>query len=645
MSIREVRFLKSTEVRAVGGSGDSDPLRIDGYASVFNVNAQLPGFQERMKPGSFTRAIKESQDVVCLFNHDANFVLGRTTSGTLRLDQTERGLHYICDLPNTQTARDLHESIKRGDINGCSFAFTIPEGGQDWSEGRSADGTYFIQREISDVDLLDVSPVTYPCYTGTSVDARCAEAPVELRSAVAAKNEALKTVVVVPPAVIPEKREEDSLEEAMQEISTALDKAFPQSDEQVAEAVACHSPYYSGRFYVLETYINPDAVIAVEQTTGEYFRIPYTHDESKLEGEEVTFGEPQPVEKTWVLTDRAAVRNTEFRTKFPLIERKKNEDLSEEDSEEATDEEIDNEYDISDRDKIQSSYERLNAKGMDYPKRDYVLGRIKKAADAMGYECKEAEVVSSASAGTAGRAQERFAGSPEQATNHQEHAAAAEYHDGKAVEHEGKGETDAATAHKDAAEKHRKVVDSKASGSSDESKAAREASKSAAAAPGARSFEPFTKEEREQMAKDLARTFDPDCTSVRYSEDQPRDDHGRFGSGTVNGERAQTYSDHRTARADHKAEAASHRVASQDADKNADAASETGKTEAAKAYAEAANAHAEAAASHENAANKHTDASIVTSPKVSSQARAASRVANAASRIANAASDKANKIS
>lgn len=589
MAIRELRYLSQTEVRAIGGSGASDPLRVEGYASVFGVNAQLPGFQERMKKGAFTRAIEQKQDSVFLFNHNADYPLGRVSNGTLQLSQDDKGLRFSCTLPNTSTARDLHELIRVGTINGCSFAFTIPEGGQEWSEGRAADGSYFIQREISDVDLIDCSAVTYPCYTGTSVDARCAEAPVELRSAVAAKNEALKTVVVVPPAVIPEKREEDSLEEAIREVSIALDKAYPQT----ADSASMSAPIYGGKFYILETYVNPNAVVAVECSTGEYFRIPYTHDESKPEGEEVTFGEPQPVEKTWVLTDRAAVRNTEFRTKFPLIERKKNEGLSEEDSEEATDEEIDNEYDISDRDKIQSSYERLNAKGMDYPKRDYVLGRIKKAADAMGYECKEAEVVSSASAGTAGRSQERFAGSPEQATNHQEHAVAAEYHDGKAVEHEGKGETDAAAAHKDAAEKHRKVVDSKASGSSDESKAAREASKSAAAASGARSFEPFTKEEREQMAKDLARTFDPDCTSVRYSEDQPRDDHGRFGSGEEQSQAA-----HETAASYHDKQVDTHM------EKSA-TASILGNKESAQANKDAAKSHMLASAAHSYAAEAH----------------------------------------
>lgn len=175
----------ATEVRST-----KDGKKIEGYASVFNTLAQLPGFQERMMPGAFTRAIRNNQDVVCLFNHDANFVLGRTTSGTLRLSQDSRGLHYECSLPDTQAARDLHTSIERKDISGCSFAFKIPnDAAQRWSERTAADGSHFIQRDITDVDLLDVSPVTYPCYQGTHVDARVvAQAPAELRSAVDSKN-------------------------------------------------------------------------------------------------------------------------------------------------------------------------------------------------------------------------------------------------------------------------------------------------------------------------------------------------------------------------------------------------------------------------------------------------------------------------
>lgn len=330
MSIqREIRYIEATEVRAMGGSGDADPLRIEGYASVFNRSAKLPGFRERILPGAFTRAIDEKQDVVCLFNHNADHVLGRTTSGTLRLKQDARGLAYTCDLPNTSMARDLHESIRRGDINGCSFAFNIPDGGQEWSEQKDDEG-YYVQRDISDTNLLDVSPVTYPCYSGTDVYARAAaEVPAELRSAVDAKNAAL----VTPPAdIVPAVKERvmktavemrqivdaidnniDSFEDAICEVSQALAKAYPAPE--LADGMCAPCPY-GGRFYEVETY--EDFVIVVECATGENFMIPYLHDESKPEGEEITFGEPVEVEKTWVPSDRDAKKISEYRSAFPL---------------------------------------------------------------------------------------------------------------------------------------------------------------------------------------------------------------------------------------------------------------------------------------------------------------------------------------
>lgn len=152
--------------------------RISGYAATFDTEAQLPGFTEVIRPGAFDRALREKQDVVALFNHDENFVLGRTTSGTLRLRQDSKGLWFDCDLPGTQAARDLHESIKRKDVAGCSFAFTLPhDGAQTWTT-RGND----VLRELTDLNLHDISAVTYPAYSNTSVDARTTAQAAEVRS-------------------------------------------------------------------------------------------------------------------------------------------------------------------------------------------------------------------------------------------------------------------------------------------------------------------------------------------------------------------------------------------------------------------------------------------------------------------------------
>src|SRR5438270_8135031 len=95
----ERRFIKGGQIRAKAG----DKPGIEGYAAVFNEQFDSGWFIETIKPGAFTRALKEKQDVRCLFNHDPNNLLGRTKSGTLSLKQDDSGLSYECDLnPDTR---------------------------------------------------------------------------------------------------------------------------------------------------------------------------------------------------------------------------------------------------------------------------------------------------------------------------------------------------------------------------------------------------------------------------------------------------------------------------------------------------------------------------------------------------------------
>jgi len=103
-------------------------------------------------------------------NHDPNVILGRTKSGTLKLEADNFGLRFVCQL-NKDSAqhRDIYSAIRRGDISEMSFAFTVPEGGQRFEQRPNA----VPLRRLSKVNLNDVSPVVYPAYKeGTSVFAR-----------------------------------------------------------------------------------------------------------------------------------------------------------------------------------------------------------------------------------------------------------------------------------------------------------------------------------------------------------------------------------------------------------------------------------------------------------------------------------------
>lgn len=172
------------EVRVSGSGKDS---KIVGEAIVFNSNSEeMWGFREQIDPAACDGVMAANPDVRGLFNHDSNIVLGRTTSGTMRLSLDNHGLRYEIDPPDTQAARDLMVSMGRGDITGSSFAFIAKR--DQWTE--NPDGT--VTRRILEFDqILDVSPVTYPAYPATSSSARNlpASMPAEIRSKVEKRDD------------------------------------------------------------------------------------------------------------------------------------------------------------------------------------------------------------------------------------------------------------------------------------------------------------------------------------------------------------------------------------------------------------------------------------------------------------------------
>jgi HK97 family phage prohead protease len=162
-------FATHLEVRASSGGNI-----LTGRAASYNtLSADLGGFRETIAPGTFSRAVREKDDCVFTLNHDSNALpLGRVSSGTLQLSEDSAGLNCRCDLPNTQAARDLVESISRWDIREMSFAFQVPDGGDEWGDDTDEEGQRFIKRTLRTVKLFDVSAVLRPAYpTGTSVNA------------------------------------------------------------------------------------------------------------------------------------------------------------------------------------------------------------------------------------------------------------------------------------------------------------------------------------------------------------------------------------------------------------------------------------------------------------------------------------------
>ena len=155
------------ELRA-GQAGDG--MSFSGYAAVFNSDSEPLPFIERIAPGAFAKSLKSRNNIRMYMNHDSSMLLGTTRSKTVRLAEDSKGLFVDADLPDTSVGRDLSVLMQRGDVDSMSFGFTVPQGGDRWSD----DGT---RRELRQIRLFEVSVVTgFPAYAATSAQVRSFDA-------------------------------------------------------------------------------------------------------------------------------------------------------------------------------------------------------------------------------------------------------------------------------------------------------------------------------------------------------------------------------------------------------------------------------------------------------------------------------------
>lgn len=162
---RESITLPKLEVRADPDDVDGSMV-IQGYGAVFDLESDGLWFIEKIEKGAFLESI-DADDVRGLFNHDRNNILGRNTAGTMTLEEDDIGLLYTITLPDTQNARDLFESIKRGDVSGSSFSFITQK-----DEWEYLDDGETVIRTLKKVKLFDVGPVTFPAYPDTTTAVR-----------------------------------------------------------------------------------------------------------------------------------------------------------------------------------------------------------------------------------------------------------------------------------------------------------------------------------------------------------------------------------------------------------------------------------------------------------------------------------------
>lgn len=164
---RQTRSLQ-TELKT-RAEEDGQEMIIEGYFAVFNKPTELwRGAYEEIAPNAFDTTM--GNDIRALINHDTNLVLGRNKVGTLELKVDGHGLWGRIKInPDDSDAVNLYSRVKRGDVDQCSFGFNILNEETDYRD----DGT--VKWIIKEIDLHEVSVVTFPAYEETGVQARKAE--------------------------------------------------------------------------------------------------------------------------------------------------------------------------------------------------------------------------------------------------------------------------------------------------------------------------------------------------------------------------------------------------------------------------------------------------------------------------------------
>ena len=148
---------------------NDDEMKITGYFVMFNSETKLyESVYEEISDKAFENI--DLSDIRALADHDTAKILGRTKSQTLSLSVDEKGLFGEITINKNDTeAVNLYERVKRGDIDQCSFGFNILN---EIMEQR-ADGS--VKWTITEIELFEVSVVTFPAYADTAVEARSAQ--------------------------------------------------------------------------------------------------------------------------------------------------------------------------------------------------------------------------------------------------------------------------------------------------------------------------------------------------------------------------------------------------------------------------------------------------------------------------------------
>lgn len=289
------------EIRA---EGDSKGIR--GIGIAVGVTTDIGPFTEEIDSAALTDEIL-GQDIRGLYNHDENFVLGRTKSGTMVVRKTKSGVEY--DIEKMPASRaDVMEAIERGDVDGSSFSFTVLE--DAWTRADEKSKPH--RRILAFERLYDMGPVAFPAYDGHAVVsarslAAAAEAGAEIPEDLRAEpdpEETREEPVAEETEETEEKREDPSIRSVMFEGELVSIEGREESDsdfrDRLQVALRAVYPGENSWVYIADVFSRDGYVVFWYETGDEnpamasgLYRSEYTIGED----DSISFGEPVRVRR------------------------------------------------------------------------------------------------------------------------------------------------------------------------------------------------------------------------------------------------------------------------------------------------------------------------------------------------------------
>lgn len=181
--MNEIRSVP-TDLKIITRDDGSNSRTVQGYAVLFNtMSCDLGGFTEVIKPESLDGV--DLSDVALVYAHDNNSILARASAGNLTTKVDDTGLFFSAELPKTTLGNDVLTNVEVGNLKGMSFAFTIPDGGDEWT--RQDNGLLHTVNQIGVISELTIT--AYPAYSQTSVELKRSLKNIEKRDEMAEKND------------------------------------------------------------------------------------------------------------------------------------------------------------------------------------------------------------------------------------------------------------------------------------------------------------------------------------------------------------------------------------------------------------------------------------------------------------------------